>query len=177
MGSIPEKFVELHKDRCGGCTTAKAIWKNAKSSDPLSTHIHDGKITISIQCTCCTAYKEWTKNYPDESKKLQQYADKLFHYTVRPDKQVKVLVQGKWVLHTGTIYSTKCASIVRTKGDHPYMRTYCFELTHGKSSPLLKKFNRSKNLRCNDLRAIKRGVVYKFCSVSHITNTSSHQTH
>ena len=119
-GVCSRKFVELHKDRCGGCTTAK-IWENAKSSDPLSTHIHDGEIAISIHCTCCTVYKDWKKNHPNESEKLQQYADKPFHYTVCPNKQVNMLEQGKLVTHTGTIYSTKCAGVVCTNGDHPYI--------------------------------------------------------
>ena len=169
------KFVELNKDRCVGCTTAKAIWENAKSSDPLSTHIHDGEITISIHCTCCIVYKDWKRTTPMNLRNyssILQYADKPFHYTVCPDKQVKMLEQGKLVMHTGTIYSTKCAGIACTNGDHPYMCAHCFELTHGKSS-LLKKFNRSKTLknpRCNDLRATKRGVVHKFCSASQITN-------
>ena len=96
-GVCSRKFVELHKDRCGGCTTAKAIWENTKSSDPLSTHIHDGEITISIHCTCCTVYKDWKKNHPNESEKLQQYADKPFHYTVCPDKQVKCWNRGNWL--------------------------------------------------------------------------------
>lgn len=96
-----------------------------------------------------------------------------------PDKQVKVMEQGKSVVYTGTIYSTKCTGIACTNGDHPYMCAYCFELTCGKSSPLLRKFNRSKKLknpRCNDLRATKRGVVHKFCSVPQISNALSHQT-
>jgi len=32
-----------------------------------------------------------------------------------------------------------------------------------------------KNPRCDELRATKRGVAQKFCSVPHITNALSHQ--
>ena len=79
----------------------------------------------------------------------RNYSNMLINHSIIQFVLVKVLEQGKWVLHTGTIYSTKCTSIAHTNGDHPYMCAYCFELTHGKS-PLLRKFNRSKKLKILD---------------------------
>ena len=58
------------------------------------------------------------------------------------------------------------------------MCAHCFELARGKSSHLLRMLHRSKKLknpRCDELRATKRGVVHKFCSVPHLTNALSHQ--
>jgi len=114
------KFAELHGDRCGGCTSAKAMWESAKSSNQqlIMPNDHDGEVKI---CTCCTEYMAWKKNHPDECRKLQQYADRPFHYKVFPEKQVTVMQQGERVvytplnvlaLHTPAVTTLICVHIV-----------------------------------------------------------------
>lgn len=127
--------VELHADRCGGCTSAKALWENARSYNQLVIKCDDEDVSI---CTCCTEYVSWKKSHPNESKKLQQYADKPFHY-ITCHKKVTVVENGEDIVYTGTIYSTKCGGIACTNSNHPHICPQCFELTCGKSSALLRK--------------------------------------
>jgi len=133
-----------------------------------------------VHCNCCTEYGVWRKNHPLHKKKLQEYADQPFHYRVYPDKQVVVVENNEPLILMGKIYSTKCTGKVFTTGYHPYKCEHCNNLLHGsKSSPLLRKYNRTKrikNPKCDHLRATKKRVAHKFCSVEDIEAALSHQS-
>ena len=82
------------------------------------------------------------------------------------------------MVYIGTIHSIKCTGTAFTIGKHPYKCIHCHDLVSGKSSPLLRKYNRAKHLknpRSDDLRATRKGVVHKFCTVPQIETALYHQ--
>ena len=97
--------------------------------------------------------------------KLKEQAKIPVHYKVYADKTVKVVIDDKEVVYTGTIHSVNCSGNALSNGRHPYQCSYCYSLVHGNNSSLLRKFNRAKSLK---YLTIKVGVAHKCCSVSHV---------
>ena len=170
-GVFNQKFVELYEDRNAGGTSACTLYRKIKAGDHIE--FDDKSIGNEIQCNCCFQYKAWKQNHPSSAEKLLQFADKPFHYDVLPEKDVTVIINKKEQQYRGTIISTSCTGTALSLGKHPYQCTKCYSLEHGKSSPLLRKFNRSKHLkhpRSESSRATKVGLTHKFCTESDIKN-------
>ena len=105
--------------------------------------------------------------HPSYAKRLLKFASKPFHYRVEVDKVVSVTEDGRMVQYKGTIYSTSCSGTAASFGKHPFQCAECYSLLHGKSSSLLRKLNRSKQLkhpRSQTSTAAQVGVTHKFCS-------------
>ena len=73
-------------------------------------------------------------------------SDPVF-YKVFPSKKVSVVQNGNTLVYTGTIHAVGCTGNAFASGSHPYQCNACFNLVHGKSSQLLRKYNRSKKLK------------------------------
>ena len=139
-GVYERKFVELYEDRNAGGTRACSLYQKIKEGRCI---FDDESIQSEIRCNCCYQYNEWKKNHQSSAKKLICLADKPFHYAILPDKDVKVIVNGKEQQYKGTILSTSSTGTALPFGKHPYQCS----LEHGKSSPLLHKLNRSTHLK------------------------------
>ena len=79
--------------------------------------------------------------------KLKEQAKIPVHYKVYADKTVKVVIDDKEVVYTGTIHSVNCSGNALSNGRHPYQCSHCYSLVHGNNSSLLRKFNRAKSLK------------------------------
>lgn len=166
--------MELYEDRNAGGTNPYTLYQKIKAGNNTIDDI-DKSLRSEIQCDCCHQYKLWKKKHPLSAEKLLKVAEKPFHYIVLPDKDVTLVLNEEERQYKGTIISTSCSGMALSFGKHPYQCTQCYSLEHGKSSPLLRKFNRSKHLkhpRSEISRATKVGVTHKFCSQSTIQNAA-----
>ena len=153
------KYEQFYNDGSSGCTTVKKLWEiHREATDP------DG---ITANCSCCEEYRIWKESYPTDIQKLKEISDNPSFYKAFPSKKVTVVEDGSNVVYTGTIHAVACTGKAFCGGSHPYQCNACFQLVHGKSSQLLRKYNRSKKLknpRNDSYRAARPGVTYKFCS-------------
>ena len=173
-GAFDRKFVELYEDGNAGGTNPHSLYQKIKAGHNVIDDIDESVIT-DVQCNCCHLYKLWKKKHPSTAEKLVKLARRPLHYRVLPEKHVTVILNGKEQQYKGTIISTSCSGMALPFGRHPYQCTPCYALEHGKSSPLLRKYNRSKHLkypRSDSNRAINVGVTHQFCSESHVKNAA-----
>ena len=102
------------------------------------------------------------ENHPINCQKLKDMANVPIYYKVFPSKNVAVVENGNDIVYTGTIHSVACTGKAFSSGSHPFQCDSCFDLVHGKSSSLLRKYNCSETLkypRTDPSRATKAGVT------------------
>ena len=171
-GVYDRKYEQFYNDGSSGCTTVKKLWEMHREA----TNDPDG---TTVNCSCCEEYRIWKESHPTDFQKLKEISDNPSFYKAFPSKKVTVVEDGSNVVYTGTIHAVACTGKAVSGGSHPYQCNACFQLVHGKSSQLLRKYNRSKKLknpRNDAYRAARSGVTHKFCSPGDIENALKFKT-
>jgi len=164
-GVYNQKYEELYNDGSSGCTTAKKLWENHRQAA-------NNPYGVTINCGCCEEYRIWKESHPTDFQRLKNMSsDPVVFPSKRQIYSHLVVQNGNTLVYTGTIHAVGCTGNAFASGSHPYQCNACFNLVHGKSSQLLRKYNRSKKLknpRSDLYRATKPGVTHKFCTPSNI---------
>ena len=163
-------FKPVHDDGVSGATTAKKIWtdvKQKKAESPFSLAVD---INL-IKCSCCSDYRTWKEMHCDGAKQLQAIADKPYYYKVCDEKvTVNGIEYNKTIRALPGATKGECMKKASETGDHPFVCDACDSLRHGQTSQLLRRVQRSQNLKYQrgDQRVGKSGFNNKFASKSEL---------